>query len=86
MTWRLHPDVSTVDTDYGTVLLNGSDGRYWQLNATASLAFRALVEGSTVQETTERLMASFDVDESRARADVEQLMASLQQAKVVQQA
>ncbi|MEK2474366.1 MULTISPECIES: lasso peptide biosynthesis PqqD family chaperone [Streptomyces] len=86
MTWRLHPDVSTVDTDYGTVLLNGSDGRYWQLNATASLAFRALVEGSTVQETTERLMASFDVDEPRARADVEQLMASLRQAKVVQQA
>ncbi|ANZ15269.1 lasso peptide biosynthesis PqqD family chaperone [Streptomyces noursei] len=86
MTWRLHPDVSTVDTDYGTVLLNGSDGRYWQLNATASLAFRALVDGSTVQETTERLMASFDVDEPRARADVEQLMASLQQAKVVQQA
>ncbi|AJC54774.1 lasso peptide biosynthesis PqqD family chaperone [Streptomyces sp. 769] len=86
MTWRLHPDVSTVDTDYGTVLLNGSDGRYWQLNATASLAFRALVEGSTVQQTTERLMASFDVDEPRARADVEQLMASLQQAKVVQQA
>ncbi|MFJ9615017.1 lasso peptide biosynthesis PqqD family chaperone [Streptomyces noursei] len=86
MTWRLHPDVSTVDTDYGTVLLNGSDGRYWQLNATASLAFRALVDGSTVQETTERLMASFDVDEPRARADVEQLMASLQRAKVVQQA
>ncbi|QRX96362.1 MULTISPECIES: lasso peptide biosynthesis PqqD family chaperone [Streptomyces] len=86
MTWRLHPDVSTVDTDYGTVLLNGSDGRYWQLNATASLAFRALVEGSTVQEATERLMASFDVDEPRARADVEQLMASLRQAKVVQQA
>ncbi|GGX31315.1 lasso peptide biosynthesis PqqD family chaperone [Streptomyces noursei] len=86
MTWRLHPDVSTVDTDYGTVLLNGGDGRYWQLNATASLAFRALVDGSTVQETTERLMASFDVDEPRARADVEQLMASLQQAKVVQQA
>ncbi|MES4906613.1 MULTISPECIES: lasso peptide biosynthesis PqqD family chaperone [unclassified Streptomyces] len=85
MTWRLHPDVSTVDTDYGTVLLDGRDGRYWQLNPTASLAFRALVDGSTVQETTERLMAVYDVDEPRARADVEQLMDSLRQAKVVQQ-
>ncbi|MFD8381690.1 lasso peptide biosynthesis PqqD family chaperone [Streptomyces sp. NPDC059679] len=85
MTWRLHPDVSTVDTDYGTVLLDGRDGRYWQLNGTASLAFRALVDGSTVQEATERLMAVYDVDEPRARADVEGLMASLQQAKVVQQ-
>ncbi|MGO4418734.1 PqqD family peptide modification chaperone [Streptomyces sp. MCAF7] len=38
-----------------------------------------------MQETTERLMAAYDVDEARARADVEGLMASLQQAKVVQQ-
>ncbi|MER6025324.1 lasso peptide biosynthesis PqqD family chaperone [Streptomyces sp. NPDC001851] len=86
MTWRLHPDVSTVDTDYGTVLLDGRDGRYWQLNATASLAFRALLDGSTVQEAAGRLMATYDVDEPRARADVEELLAALRQAKVVQPA
>ncbi|MGD3105156.1 lasso peptide biosynthesis PqqD family chaperone [Streptomyces sp. YGL11-2] len=86
MTWRLHPDVSTVDTEYGTVLLNGRDGRYWQLNASATLTFHALVGGSTVQEATEQLMATYDVDEPHARADVERLLTGLQQAKVVEQA
>ncbi|MCC3770361.1 hypothetical protein K6I34_002864 [Streptomyces sp. UNOC14_S4] len=29
MTFTLHADVSVVDTDYGTALLDESNGRYW---------------------------------------------------------
>ncbi|MEV5507297.1 lasso peptide biosynthesis PqqD family chaperone [Streptomyces orinoci] len=83
MTLRLRPDVSTADTDYGTVLLDGADGRYWQLNGSASVALRVLLEGGTVEQAVQRLLATYDVDEPRARADVERLLAKLAGAKLV---
>ncbi|MFI9722365.1 lasso peptide biosynthesis PqqD family chaperone [Streptomyces sp. NPDC052396] len=84
MTLRLRGDVSTVDTEYGTVLLDGADGRYWQLNATASAAFRALLDGSTVEQAAQQLTAVYDVEESQARGDVERLVARLRAARVVE--
>ncbi|MFJ8159303.1 lasso peptide biosynthesis PqqD family chaperone [Streptomyces sp. NPDC096136] len=83
MTLRLRPDVSTADTEYGTVLLDGADGRYWQLNRTASLALRALLEEETADQAAQRLMAAYDVDGARAREDVERLLAKLLDAKLV---
>ncbi|UNO38689.1 lasso peptide biosynthesis PqqD family chaperone [Streptomyces sp. MST-110588] len=84
MTLKLRADVSTADTEYGTVLLDGSTGRYWQLNATASLALRTLLEGGTAEEAARRLTTGYDVEESRARADVEKLLAGLLAAKVAE--
>ncbi|WP_431040611.1 lasso peptide biosynthesis PqqD family chaperone [Streptomyces sp. P1-3] len=84
MALRLHPDISTADTEYGTVLLDGAGGRYWQLNATASAAFHALLDGGTVEAAAHRLTTEFDVDAARARDDVERLLSKLIDAKVVQ--
>ncbi|MFF7634891.1 lasso peptide biosynthesis PqqD family chaperone [Kitasatospora sp. NPDC008050] len=83
MTFKLHPEVSTADTEYGIVLLDGRDGRYFQLNGTAAAAFQALLDGGTVEQAAERLTASFDVQLDRARQDVEQLVAKLVAVKVV---
>ncbi|WKX73961.1 lasso peptide biosynthesis PqqD family chaperone [Streptomyces sp. XD-27] len=84
MALRLHPDISTADTEYGTVLLDGASGRYWQLNATAAAAFQALLDSGTVEEAAQRLTSTYDVDAARAREDVERLLARLIDAKVVQ--
>ncbi|MFD8752924.1 lasso peptide biosynthesis PqqD family chaperone [Kitasatospora sp. NPDC059577] len=83
MTFALHPDVSTAVTEYGIVLLDGRDGRYFQLNGTAATAFRALVDGGTVEQAAERLTAAFDVTPDRAGQDVERLVAKLVALKVV---
>ncbi|MEU3753224.1 lasso peptide biosynthesis PqqD family chaperone [Streptomyces olivoreticuli] len=83
MTLRLRPDVSTADTDYGTVLLDGVGGRYWQLNGSASVALRVLLEGGTAEQAAQRLTATYDVDEARAREDVDRLRARLLDAKLV---
>ncbi|KJS59579.1 lasso peptide biosynthesis PqqD family chaperone [Streptomyces rubellomurinus] len=83
MALTLHPDVSTADTEYGIVLLDGRDGRYYQLNGTAATAFRALADGSTVEQAAERLTAAFAVGLDQARQDVERLVAKLVALKVV---
>ncbi|GHF39752.1 hypothetical protein GCM10010218_21340 [Streptomyces mashuensis] len=83
MTLRLRADVSTADTDYGTVLLDGADGRYWQLNASASLTLRTLLDGGTVDEAVRRLTGTYAVGPDRAREDVERLLTRLRDARLV---
>ncbi|MGA5818170.1 lasso peptide biosynthesis PqqD family chaperone [Kitasatospora sp. NPDC094028] len=83
MAITLHPDVSTADTEYGIVLLDGRDGRYFQLNGSAAVAFQALADGGTVEQAAERLTGTFDVALDRARQDVERLVAKLVSLKVV---
>jgi hypothetical protein len=83
MAFKLRPDVSAADTEYGVVLLDGRDGRYYQLNGTAATAFRTLVDGGTAEQAAERLAATFDVALDRARQDVERLITRLVAIKVV---
>ena len=57
MTMMLRDGVSSADTDYGTVLLDEDSGQYWNLNPTAALVLRTLLDGSpteAVQQLTER--------------------------------
>ncbi|EME98378.1 lasso peptide biosynthesis PqqD family chaperone [Streptomyces mobaraensis NBRC 13819 = DSM 40847] len=83
MALHLRPDASTTDTEYGTVLLDEATGRYWQLNATASLALRTLLAGGTVDQAADALTEGYAVDAERARADVERLLTGMRAAKVV---
>jgi hypothetical protein len=47
MMLQLRDGVSAADTDYGMALLDEDSGQYWNLNPTAALALRTLLDGGT---------------------------------------
>ncbi|MFD9881239.1 lasso peptide biosynthesis PqqD family chaperone [Streptomyces alboflavus] len=47
----LRPDVCATDTADGMVLLDEVTGRYWQLNRTAALVLRSLIDGTAPPDT-----------------------------------
>ncbi|GHF48160.1 hypothetical protein GCM10010218_32040 [Streptomyces mashuensis] len=84
MTFALRPDVSATDTDYGMVLLDESNGRYWQLNSTGALILRALLEGATPAQTAQRLGESYPaLAPERTAGDVAAFIHSLTEARLV---
>lgn len=85
MTLQLRSDISTSDTDYGTVLLDERDGNYWQLNATGALVVRTLLDGGTQDEAVAALVDQFAVDDTQAEADVTALLDGLRSAGLVTQ-
>lgn len=77
MPLRLGENVSTAETDYGTVLLDEKAGAYWELNPTATLVVRALLDGGEEADAAAALAREFDIDQEQARQDVETLVREL---------
>ncbi|GGY32402.1 lasso peptide biosynthesis PqqD family chaperone [Streptomyces djakartensis] len=69
--------VSTAETGYGTVLLDEQSGRYWELNPTASLVVRTLLDGGEAGDAAAALVREFDIDQAQALRDVETLVGEL---------
>jgi len=82
MTLRLAAHVAVTETEHGMVLLDQRAGRYWQMNDTAALVLRRLLDGGTVDEAVAALRERFPDAADHAPADVADLIASLRQAKV----
>ncbi|MFF2618040.1 lasso peptide biosynthesis PqqD family chaperone [Kitasatospora sp. NPDC058046] len=80
---QLRPDVTLTPTDDGAVLLDERSGRYYQLNRTALLVLRSLLDGRTAEETAADLSARHPVTADRARADVDRLHETLRTAGLV---
>ena len=59
------------------VLLNLVDSSYYVLNETASLAFRAVLDGKTSTQIAERFAAEYDCSALQASADVEETLGYL---------
>jgi ribosomal protein L18 len=70
-------EVSTADTEYGTVLLDERSGRYWQLNPTGALVVRTLLAGGSAEQAASALTEEFDVGFAQAAADVAALLDGL---------
>ncbi|GAA2489094.1 lasso peptide biosynthesis PqqD family chaperone [Streptomyces gobitricini] len=70
-------DVSTAETGYGTVLLDQRNGQYWELNPTATLIVRVLMEGGDETAAADALVDAYDIDRAGAEADVAALVAEL---------
>lgn len=83
MALQLRDNISTAETEYGTVLLDERSGRYWQLNETGALVVQTLLAGGTRSEAVAALITTFDVDESQADADVAALLDGLNSAGLV---
>ena len=83
MTLKLRDGVSLADTDYGMALLDEDSGQYWNLNPTAALALRALLDGGTTVQAVQELTTQYAVDADTANRDVEDLVGELQSAGLV---
>ena len=77
MPLRFGDDVSTAETDYGTVLLDERAGAYWELNPTATLVVRTLLDGGEESDAAAALVREFDIDQAQAMQDVETLVREL---------
>ncbi|MGK5728380.1 lasso peptide biosynthesis PqqD family chaperone [Streptomyces sp. URMC 124] len=95
MNLTLRRDVSATDTEDGMVLLDERAGSYWQLNSTAALILRTLLDGNrdgaregacdgtperAAQVLTERYPS---LSAERAATDVAALIDSLSAARLV---
>ncbi|MGW2616874.1 lasso peptide biosynthesis PqqD family chaperone [Streptomyces sp. NPDC001500] len=77
MPLRFGDDVSTAETGYGTVLLDERGGAYWELNPTATLVVRTLLDGGEEADAAAALVREFDIGQEQARQDVETLVRQL---------
>ncbi|MFB8183313.1 lasso peptide biosynthesis PqqD family chaperone [Streptomyces sp. NPDC055966] len=83
MALRFRSQVSTVDTEYGTVLLDERTGAYWQLNPTGAAVVRMLLDGYDPEQAAAALTEKYDVDAEQARRDVAALVDGLRGAELV---
>ncbi|MGW0549498.1 lasso peptide biosynthesis PqqD family chaperone [Streptomyces altiplanensis] len=77
MALKFGADVSTAETDYGTVLLDERAGEYWELNPTATLVVSTLMAGGDEADAVAALTDAFDITPERARQDVDALVQQL---------
>ncbi|QWB26795.1 lasso peptide biosynthesis PqqD family chaperone [Streptomyces koelreuteriae] len=80
---RLHPDVSTTDTDDGTVLLNERTGRYWQLNNTGAHVLHRLLDGREPAAIAADLADRYGIEPQQAERDVTAVIERLLGSKLV---
>ncbi|MEV6959907.1 lasso peptide biosynthesis PqqD family chaperone [Streptomyces sp. NPDC051207] len=83
MTLRFDTDVSTAETQYGTVLLHQRTGEYWELNPTGALVVRTLMDDGDETAAVAALVAQFDIARDRAEQDVRTLVRDLKDAGLV---
>lgn len=74
---RWNPRYSRAQTEYGTVVLDGVRGRYFQLNPTATVVADELIAGRPVEEIAQVLHERFGVDLRTAQRDVVGLVEDL---------
>ena len=85
MTLKLRDGVSTADTDYGVMLLDEDSGQYWNLNPTAAVVLRTLLDGGSPQQAVQELTSQYSVDAGTASQDVQDLVAELHSAGLVRE-
>ena len=85
MTLKLRDGVSAADTDYGMALLDEDSGQYWNLNPTAALALRTLLDGGTTAQAVQELTEQYAVDADTASQDIDNLVGELHSAGLVKE-
>ncbi|MFF3286402.1 lasso peptide biosynthesis PqqD family chaperone [Streptomyces sp. NPDC003023] len=77
MALRFGADVSTAETDYGTVLLDERSGTYWELNPSGTVVIKTLLNGGDEAAAIDALVGEFDIDRDQAANDVAALVQDL---------
>jgi Coenzyme PQQ synthesis protein D (PqqD) len=84
MTMRLRTGVSSAETDYGIMLLDEDSGRYWNLNPTAALVLRTMLDGGSPDQAAGELSERYAVEAATAGRDVRELLDGLRAAGLVE--
>lgn len=85
---RMTPHEHIVFTEFDGgegVLVDLNTKRYYQLNETAALVWRALEQGKSAREVVDELTTVYDVTREHAAESVERLLRSFQSNKLVGQ-
>jgi hypothetical protein len=78
----LAPGVSVLETEKGTVLFDGRQGRYFQLNELGLIVVRSLEEGKDADAIVRRVVEAYGVDAKTADADVRAFLAQIKELGV----
>ena len=78
----LAPGVSVLETEKGTVLFDGRQGRYFQLNELGLIVVKSLGEAMGVDAIVRRVVGDYDVDPKTADADVRAFLAQIKELGV----
>ena len=78
----LVPGVSVLETEKGTVLFDGRQGRYFQLNELGLIVVKSLGEAMGVDAIVRRVVEAYDVDAKTADADVRAFLAQIKELGV----
>jgi Coenzyme PQQ synthesis protein D (PqqD) len=76
---KLSPHVTWRDLDGEIVLLENSTWRYLGVNASGTLLWQALADGTSREDLVSQLVAEYDLDTATAGSDVDAFVASLAQ-------
>lgn len=79
----LDPAVTMVETEYGWVLLDERAGEFFSLNPSGVLGLQTLLDGGGLEAAVQRITDRYAVDAATARADFEDLLRQLDEAKLV---
>jgi hypothetical protein len=78
MRYTSHPNVLLTELQDGTgVLLHLDTKFYFALNRTGMVTWRVIEKGATLEDVSASLVERFEIDEPRARRDVEALLHEL---------
>jgi hypothetical protein len=80
---NISPEVLAAHLGDDAVLLDLNAKRYYRLNESAAVVFRALEEGEGRDGAIRRLIAGFEVSESDAASAVDSLLADLASRRLV---
>lgn len=80
---RRAPRHSIVSTEYGNVLLDESQGRYWHLNDSALVVARTFIDGGRHEDAVGALVAEFGIDREVAERDVDATHGQLREVGVL---
>jgi hypothetical protein len=84
-TLRLRPDaLDWREVEGEIVALDVRASTYLAVNATGASIWPALLEGATRDELVNRLQGRFEIDQSRAEADVDAFLATLRQRDLLE--
>ena len=65
------------------VILQFESGAYWTLNETASVIWKSLLNGMSVDQIADTVASTFDIDAESARNDVLELVKNCEERKIL---
>ena len=83
MSYAVSRDAVSAVLDDGAVVLNMRTRRYFSLNETGTVIWRLLETGATIPDVVAALVASYEVDEASAEAELLRLLDELASAQLV---